>query len=394
MLKEVYQNPWVQTIGLLVGLALLAALVWLLSPVLVPLLFAFLVAYVLDPVVDFFEAHGMRRSIAIAGIVFVLLLALLLIPAFLIPNMITEADRLITIAAAATDAESMSDWLQRAVDQVPLEELLREIDWIEEGETNVNPLALIVLRATQYMRDNATQFMERFAGAGSAAAHVFASIGRGTYGVFLFLGSIVLFGFVTVYMLNDFDRIIASAKDFTPPKYRSWVFGIVAQIDRNIHGWLRGQLFVCLCLGAMYAIGFSLSGTPFAIPIAIFGGLASLVPYVGPVLTIVPAAVITLVEYGGFDGHVIGVLATIAAAQALEGNVLTPRIVGRQVGLHPVWVILAVLVFANALGFLGLLLAVPIAATLKVFVVEATTYYRRSPLFETEGPEDDSPDDD
>ena len=408
MLGDVYRNPWVQAIGLLAGLGLVAVLVWLLSPVLVPLLFAFLVAYILDPVVDFFEARRIRRSIAIAAILVVVILVLLLIPVFLIPNMIHEADGFITTAAKAieaqatsakdSDAQSMSDWLRRIVDRLPLETLLRDMGWIGEDETDVDPLAVIVLRATQYMRDNATQFMDRFADAGqragSVAAQVFASLGRGTYGVFLFLGNIILFGFVTAYMLNDFDRIIASAKDLTPPRYRSKVFDIVAQIDHNIHGWLRGQLFVCMCLGVMYAIGFSLSGTPFAVPIAIFGGLASLVPYIGPVITVVPALVITLVEYGGFDGHIVGVLVTVAVAQALEGNVLTPRIVGSQVGLHPVWVILAVLVFAGALGFLGLLLAVPIAATLKVFVVEATTYYRRSPLFDTEDSGGDSPPDD
>jgi predicted PurR-regulated permease PerM len=130
----------------------------------------------------------------------------------------------------------------------------------------------------------------------------------------------------------------------------------------------------------MYALGFWISGTPLALMIGAFGLVASFVPYLGVVLTSILAISLTLLAWG-IDVHLIGVLITIGLAQFLEGNVLTPKIVGDQVGLNPVWVILAVLVFGNFLGFLGLLIAVPTAAALKVLVVEAVAYYKNSKVY-------------
>ena len=343
---------------------------------------------------------------SIALIALVIILALAAIPMYVIPSMIQEADRLIRVATEDVTPESTSDalhpatldeaqpskiseWFRAALDRLPVEQFLRDIGWVEPEEEVTDLLAVIVANVVRVARDHTLEFLREhalmFASAGQRAgavlAFLVAAVGRGTYGVLIFLGSLLLFVFVVVYLLMDFHGLVQGAKALTPPRYRDKVFGIVRQIDHNIHGWLRGQLLVCVSLALMYSAGLSLSGTPFALLIAWMGGFASLAPYIGPVLTVIPALALTLVKYGGFDWHAVGVLATIAAAQALEGNVLTPKIVGGQVGLHPVWVILAVMVFATWFGFLGLLLAVPIAATLKVFVVEAVTYYKRSPVF-------------
>ena len=131
----------------------------------------------------------------------------------------------------------------------------------------------------------------------------------------------------------------------------------------------------------MYGIGLFIAGVPFAWLLALFGAVASFVPYLGLVLTIIPAVVLCILQYQVLDWHLGVVLATFVIAQLLEGTVLTPKIVGDQVGLGPVWVILAVLVFGNALGFLGLLMAVPIAASLKVLVVEGLDQYKASTLY-------------
>ncbi|MCC6144877.1 MAG: AI-2E family transporter, partial [Candidatus Hydrogenedentes bacterium] len=155
-------------------------------------------------------------------------------------------------------------------------------------------------------------------------------------------------------------------------------------------GFLRGQGIVCLGLGVMYLVGFLISGVPFAVPLAIFGGVASFVPYLGFILTVGPALFLTLLEYG-FDWHLLGVVGTFVVAQAIEGNLLTPKVMGAQVGLGPVWVILAIMVFSGALGFLGLLLAVPTAAVLKVLVVEAVRCYKESSLYQREASADRRP---
>jgi predicted PurR-regulated permease PerM len=128
-----------------------------------------------------------------------------------------------------------------------------------------------------------------------------------------------------------------------------------------------------------------IAGVPFWFLVAFFGGLSCFIPYVGVALTAITALFLTYLGHHTLDWHLAVVLGTVILAQVLEGNFLTPKIVGDQVGLNPVWVILAVLVFGNFLGFLGLLLAVPIAATLKVLVVEVVERYKKSPVY-TGGP--------
>jgi predicted PurR-regulated permease PerM len=130
----------------------------------------------------------------------------------------------------------------------------------------------------------------------------------------------------------------------------------------------------------LYGIGLSLCGVPFAVPIAVMGGAANVVPYAGPVITLVPAVLLTLLTYG-IDGHLLAVCFVFLCVQVCEGYLLTPRIVGSQVGLNPAWVIVAILVFSSVLGFFGLLLAVPIAAVSKVLILEVIACYKESPVF-------------
>jgi predicted PurR-regulated permease PerM len=248
---------------------------------------------------------------------------------------------------------------------------------------------VIAERVGLYVKESAVGFLRRHAesffaagtAASSAAAAVFSSIWRWVVGVLFFVGNVAVFCFVAGYLLKDFHRIVAATRELIPSKWRPRVVEIVGKIDVQVHSFLRGQLLVCLILSVLYGIGFGISGVPFAIPIAVIGGLASFIPYVGATVAVVPAVLLALLEHGA-AWNVLGVLVTFVAAQSLEGYVLTPNIVGHQVGLSPLWVILSLMVFATLLGFPGLLLAVPVAAALKVLVVEALTYYRRSALFE------------
>jgi len=278
------------------------------------------------------------------------------------------------------------------LNRLPLDELVRSLGWTAPDAQNVDPRAVLAEHIGTYVKDNALQLLRSYAPqmagagqwAGATAAQVLTSVGRGAMAFVLFLGDLVVFAFVTGYLLNDFDRIINSAKGLVPPKHRPGIFDIVRKIDAQIHSFLRGQLLVCLCLGVMYTLGLLISGTPFAVLIGVFGGVASFVPYLGVTLTILPSLLLSLLQHGA-DWHIIGVIATFAIAHAIESTVLTPRIVGGQVGLSPVWVILAIMVFGSLLGFLGLLLAVPLAAALKVLVLEAVAYYKGSSLFGSEG---------
>jgi len=369
-------------------------LAYLLSPVLVPLFFAFLVAYVFDPFVDFFEKRHIGRMVTIVLLALVGLGFLLAVPLYFLPGIITEADELISAAegrkaAAGDDAQGIVNWV---ADRLPLNSLVDALGWAPEGEENYDPLLVLVVQASTYVKEGAADFLREQGGrivslggsAGAGVAGIFTGIGKWFLGVVLFVGNLALFTFVAGYLLRDFDKIVVAAKDLVPPRYRERVFRISGKIDGQLRGFMRGQALVCLFLGVFYSIGLTIAGVPFAILLGIFGGIASFVPYLGLILTIGPAVVLCLVQYQGLDWHLGVVVATFAIAQLLEGTLITPKIVGEQVGLGPVWVILAVLVFGNALGFLGLLLAVPIAATLKVLILEGVKTYRDSSVFQAE----------
>ena len=390
MLQPVLNNPWVRAAGVVLAFVLAAALARFLSPVLVPLFFAFLVAYIFDPLVDFFEKGRIGRMTTIIVLALIGLTLLLAVPLYLLPGVIREADDLRQVAEDRSAAGSQAvQWL---ADRLPLRSLVEALEWAPEGEQKYDALSVLVVEVASRIREGATDFLRDYSAqivsfggaAGSGVAGFFSSVGRWLLNGILFIGNLVLFAFVAGYLLRDFDNIVATAKDLVPPRHRERLFKVGAKIDRQLKGFLRGQALVCLFLGVMYAIGLTIAGVPFGLVLGLFGGLASFVPYLGLILTIGPAVILCVVKYALLDWHLLVVLATFGIAQILEGTLITPKVVGKQVGLGPVWVILAVLVFGNALGFLGLLLAVPIAATLKVLILEGIDVYRGSTLFQGE----------
>jgi predicted PurR-regulated permease PerM len=390
MLKPVFANPWVQAIAVVAGLVSFCVVCYVLSPVLIPLFFAFLVAYMLDPVVDRLESGGISRRWAIAIIAVVAIVVLLILPVFLVHNLITGAQDLIQAGAEGIRGGALQSLAAPLAQKFRpfLLDLLVYVGWVGPGESPADLSALIAQHIGEYVQLNAVQFIRNYAPqfvgagqwAGTTAAQVLSSVGRGTIGLLEFLGSLALFAVVTVYLLRDFDGIVVSAREFIPPRQRERVTDLVVRIDEQIHGFLRGQILVCACLAVMYSAGLTISGVPFAVPIGLIGGAASFVPYLGFALTSIPSLVLVLLQHG-IDWHVIGVVATFGIAQAVEGTFLTPKIVGDKVGLGPVWVILAIMVFSSLLGFVGLLLAVPMAAALKVLVLEGLAYYRSSSVF-------------
>lgn len=395
MFEPVLNNPWVRAVGALLALVLVTIMAYLLSPVLVPLFLAFLVAYALDPAVDLLEARGLSRTRSIAVFAGIGLVIALFIPFFVVPGVIEEARQLGAQAEArlddAAEGESESFWY-RLIPEERLRSLVETLEWVpsDAGE-DYDPIAVIVGELSLRIQQSLTGFLANHGGevadagktAGQGVASVLQTVAGWLVGAILFIANFALFAFVAVYLLRDYDDIIATAKELVPPKYRDKVFDIMRQIDSNLRGFIRGQLMVCVFLGVIYAIGLSIAGVPFAILLATFGAVANFVPYLGIALTMLPAVGLCLVAHQGITWHVFAVFATFGIAQFLEGSVITPKVVGEQVGLSPVWVILAVLVFGSALGFLGLLLAVPIAATLKVLVIEGLAYYRKSAVFAT-----------
>jgi len=400
MVYEVLRNKWVQAVGLLGAIIGISMVLYLLSAVLVPLFFAFIVAYVFDPVIDKIETYKISRVGAIVTLVGSIILVSILLPLIVLPGVLDQAREMMTAPARTTvtsDSPSSADgsesaerssseprFTDRLENWLGLDNLVVMVGWSEPEVEDPDALAIVRKNVGRLVNENVEKVLAglapQFKAAGTSAVKVMSIVGDSLLRVFLFVGNFVLFAFVAIYLLKDYDDIVAAGDRLVPPRYQPKVREIMGRIDRQLRSFLRGQFTVSCCLGTMYAIGFLISGAPFAILLALFGALASFVPYLGLILTIGPAVILSILVHG-VDWHVLGILITFAIAQFLEGNFLTPKIVGSQVGLGPVWVILAIMVFSSTLGFIGLLLAVPIAAVLKVLAEEGLILYRTSRFF-------------
>jgi len=332
----------------------LGAVLWVLKAALTPLAAAFVIAYLLDPLIDRFEARRVRRPLAIFLLLALVGGGVLGFLLFVIPRLVREISAL---------AEQMPGYLERFVTEVvPAIERRAGVDLPKTLEAVLGELRGAELTVLGTLRDLLT---------GTVATL------SGTVGVVI---GLLVIPILAYYLLVQFDEIVARLGQQVPPRHRAYVFAKVRTADRLVSGFLRGQLLVAACLGLLYAVGFSVIGIDLAIGVGLLAGAMALVPYLGNVVALGTATVLCVLKFG-FDGHLLAVLGWYLVVQNLEGFVLTPRIVGSSVGLHPAAVIVALLIGGDLFGFLGLLIAVPAAAVVKVFADEALLAYRRSSLF-------------
>ncbi|MDH3580779.1 MAG: AI-2E family transporter, partial [Hyphomicrobiales bacterium] len=186
---------------------------------------------------------------------------------------------------------------------------------------------------------------------------------------------------VTFYLLLDWDRMVANIDHWLPRDHAETIRGLAREIDEVLSGFVRGQLTVMVLLGVMYVVGLKALGLNFGLLIGVGAALVSFIPYVGPVFGLVVGGTVAVVQFGGDWVSIMGVLAVFLVAQLVEGNLLSPLIIGDRVKLHPVWLILSLFVFAFLFGFVGMLLAVPAAAAIGVLVRFAMHQYQESPLY-------------
>ena len=192
---------------------------------------------------------------------------------------------------------------------------------------------------------------------------------------------IVVTPVVAFYILLDWHRMIATVDGWTPPRYRVTVRALAREIDAALAGFVRGQSLVCLMLGLWYGIGLSVVGLNFGLLVGISAGLLSFIPYVGSLTALVVSSGLAIVQ-GWPDWKLFVMsLGVVLTGQFLEGNVLSPRLVGASVGLHPVWMMFALFSFGALFGFTGLIVAVPVAAAAHVLLRFGLQRYLESPLF-------------
>ena len=344
----------------LVALAIVFAigfLLYVLRGVLTPVFFAFLIAYMLDPLVDRLEAMRIPRALGITILLTVVLGALALFLLLAVPGIVRDAADFIRELPGKVDALL-----------VKAEPLLAEYG-IEVPHTIDEALA-------QYQID-----MQSIAGEAAApAAAVLGWIVGGTASVIGAIAGLLIVPVFAFYLLYDFDRMIAAIRALVPWRVRPFVVDVAREVDEVLGQFVRGQLIVMLILAVLYAVGYSIVGIRLAVVIGIVAGLLSFIPYVGGAVALGLALLMCFLDFDGW-GQVIGVVVVYGIVQLLEGFVVTPKIVGDKVGLSAVWVLFALMVAGDLFGFMGVLLAVPAAAVIKIFVIRGLAWYRKSPVF-------------
>jgi predicted PurR-regulated permease PerM len=207
--------------------------------------------------------------------------------------------------------------------------------------------------------------------------------GRALVSVFSLL---VITPVVAFYLLCDWERLVATVDGWIPVQQRETVRGLACEMDVAIAGFVRGQAVICLILGVFYAIGLTLCGLHFGFLIGFGTGVMSFIPFVGALTGFVVAGGVAVAQFWPDWSSILMVVGVFAVGQVLEGYFLTPNLVGKRVGLHPVWLMFALLAFGYLFGFVGLLVAVPLAAAIGVLIRFALRQYLASPLYTGGGP--------
>lgn len=334
------------------GIAALVFLVlfWFLGGVLLPFLVGGAIAYFLDPVADRLERLGLSRVAATTLISLVALVLVVLLVLAVIPTLVNQLTALVN--AAPDIAKRMQDFL-----------LARFPELADNTST---------------MRQTLSEIAAAVQAQGAQLAQGLLTGALGLISVVVF---IVVVPVVAFYLLLDWDEMIARIDAMLPLDHAPTVRRLAREIDAVLAGFVRGQVSVCLALGTFYAVALMAAGLQFGLIVGAIAGAITFIPYVGSIVGGTLAIGLALFQFWG-DWVQIGIIAAIfAVGQFVEGNILTPKLVGKSVGLHPVWLLLALSVFGTMFGFVGMLIAVPVAAAIGVLTRFAVEKYQDSLLY-------------
>lgn len=336
---------------------------WLLAPVLTPFVVALMLAWLGDPLVDRLEARGRSRNTAVV-LVFVLMILLLALALLILVPLIQR--QIITLVAALPQGQ---DWLMNTA-----------IPWLEQ-KTGLEIMAwLDPGRLFEWVRSHWQQ-------AGGVATTFFGYVSRSGFAMVAWVINLALLPILAYYFLRDWDKLVERVASMIPRNHIEVVSRLARESNDVLGAFIRGQIAVMIALGVVYAVGLTLVGLNLGLLIGLVAGLISFIPYLGATTGVVMAVLAALVQSQGVDLQLlvlVGVVFTVG--QLLESYVLTPRIVGDKIGLHPVAVIFAVMAGGQLFGFLGMLLALPAAAVINVLLRYAHQRYRQSELYAGHGP--------
>jgi predicted PurR-regulated permease PerM len=319
-----------------IGAVVFLLCLWMMGNVLLPFITGMAIAYFLDPVADRLEAAGLSRSVATTVITLMAVVAVLIMLVVLIPLLVRQTAGF--ISALPEYVAQFQTFIQGRFPEA-----------FKEGSAVLQGLSSVI----EFIRSKGGDL----ANALLASAFTILDVV-----IFMVVAPVVAF-----YMLLDWDRMIATIDSWIPRDHLETIRDLARQVDGVLAGFVRGQMTVCSILGAFYAVALMLVGLQFGVVVGLIAGLLTFIPYVGSIIGGVLSIGLALFQFWDEPVWIVAVLIIFVIGQMLEGNFLTPKLVGRSVGLHPVWLMFALSAFGSFMGFTGMLIAVPVAAMLGVF---------------------------
>lgn len=338
----------------LAALVVFVLLLWLLSEILLPFIAGFAIAYVLTPMTDRLQRVGLNRVIASLLLITLMVLGFVLVILLIAPILGGQLASLIdNIPGYVSKLQALlgdpsRPWLQKL---------------LGSGLNSDKSLGDIVTQGAGWL----TTFLKSLWSGGTTLVSVFSLI--------------VVTPIVAFYLIYDWHRMIETVDGWVPLQHRDTVRQLAREVDGAIAGFLRGQTAVCVILGSFYAVALAIAGLNFGFLIGLLSGLISFIPYVGSMTGLVLSLGVAVAQFWPDYYWILVILGIFLVGQFFEGNVLSPKLVGDSVGLHPVWLMFALLAFGYLFGFVGLLVAVPLAATIGVLARFALRRYLESSLY-------------
>lgn len=346
---------WLRYVPHLLALVIAYLLLQHLQPILLPFLLGAAWAYLGDPLVDRLEDRGLSRTLAVS-VVFLVLTVLAIVAALVVvPMLITQANILI-------------------------ERLPRMLSGLQAGIVpQINSLL-----GTEFAQIDSAKVKEwvatYWAQSRESAMALLWSAGRSGGTLLALAANLLLVPVVTFYLLRDWDILVAKIRDMIPRRHQQTVVELAQQADEVLGSFILGQLWVMFGLSIIYSLGLWLVGLEFPMLVGLLAGLVSFVPYLGSVVGILAAGVLMWLQTGSLiDLALVGTVFVVG--QSIESMLLTPWLVGDRIGLHPVAVIFAVLAGGQLFGFIGILLALPVAAVIAVLLRYGLNQYLASELY-------------
>lgn len=355
MIKKII---WQVDLAVFLLLAVLFVLAWTLGETITPFLLALLFAYILNPAVCYLERRKIPRGV---GAAFFSLLLFAMLAGFLfgvIYILMLEIPQLVNNIPSYIDTfkNDYFPYISRALGLRPELNFNALIDNLKNEISNLSP--------------------ESFT---SAFGRVLGFV-AGTLNFFIVVLTVFLIPMFMIYLLMSWGNMKESALELMPGGYRQYIVAKLKEVEAVLKDFVKGQLLVSLIMGVMYCIGFYFAGVDMPILVGMGGGLLNLVPYLGTTIAGLTAILLALLKYHDIL-HPLIVVGIIVFVQTIEGYIITPKVIGHRLGLHPVIIILSLLVLGKLFGFAGILLAVPIAAVVKVFVVGFIKSYTESGFY-------------